>query len=197
MDLNKDRKIVIFIPHADDELICCLSILNRHPNPNNIYAITLVNEPIIQNYINGYEQELEYGVFMINEVFKTFHIPKNHCLRVFKTMDIMQDCFNLLTLINPSEVYVSHKIDGHDDHQLFYNITKKIQKLLKYKMYLYLIHYPIDSSRPKPNHIIHLTDKEKSLKEELRKKVYPEKKDIPEFLKERYGEREEFYNDLE
>lgn len=193
MDLEKDRKVVMMIPHSDDELITMLSVMCRHPNPKNIYAITIVNEPVIQNLINGYMPELAYGTQQINEVLKSFDIPEENCLRVHKAQDIVEHCFSILSLIKPDEVYCPAKEDGHDDHQMLHHATKRIQTRLGFKTYGWVVHCG-GIERPKPDYVIPLKQTEIDTKEQLRRLVYPGKRDVPVFLKERFGDREEFYD---
>lgn len=116
------NKILILVPHADDELLGFGGSIIKHVNNGDEVHVGILKE--------SYDFRSSTQNSNINETIKHLGYKKNHFLQI-KEKDL--ENFNIKTLktieefiekVNPNTLYIPHYNDAHQDHVSTFNFAR-------------------------------------------------------------------------
>lgn len=167
LDLN--GKILIIVPHADDELIGCYSIIKKHTDKVQLLYVGYTGH---NNNIDNYN-------IRKNE-FCEFCKINNVKYQIIKDISNMKEEMKILiSNLNPNYIFIPSMMDWHNEHIIISELLDSMNQVIDNNSKIVL--YKISQFLPLKtiNMALKMTKKEQKLKWDMFKKTYKSQNSIP------------------
>lgn len=168
IDCNIDlRKVIVIVPHADDELIGCFHFINKYKNNIVLFYCGFTGcDDTLENKRN---RLLEFEKFCKEQEIEYF----------ISSSDIENNLSQIIKDISPSTIFLPSCIDWHYQHRECNYICYRVLKKLKIMPLIgwYQISVPIPSAFL--NYAVSFNKKEQNKKWNMFLDIYISQKHIP------------------
>jgi len=120
ININSNEKILILVPHADDEIIGCYTILSNYSKQVKLFYLNYTGE-------NQNKHIKEIRLQELNNLSNLFNINL-----ISIEADYVNNLRNIINFYNPSIIFVPTLIDWHPEHfrtnEILFNTLNNIKR---------------------------------------------------------------------
>jgi len=168
-NINEYNKILVVVPHADDELIGCYNFIKKNNKKIKLFYCGYLGTKT--NYLNKNIRLKEF-IGVCDYLNVDFSISQGN---------LKDELYKEILDYSPDLILLPYYLDWHEEHRevnyLIYAIIKKYNKRLIQKIGCYKISTPIPASQV--NFIVSLAKKDLNEKKKVFYKYYRSQKYLP------------------